>query len=141
MNRSHLEFLASPSWAHMLESDLLPWVDAAGELGDDALEIGPGPGLTTDLLRDRIANLTAIEIDPALAEPLQKRLEGTNVEVICGDATVSGLASDRFSAVTSFSVLHHMPSPADPDAGLIDTRIDMGEYQFRFVARKPPAST
>jgi hypothetical protein len=29
-------------------------------LGDDPLEIGPGPGLTTDLLRVRLPQLTSI---------------------------------------------------------------------------------
>ncbi len=170
----------------MLETDLLPWIEAAGELGDDVLEIGPGPGLTTDLLRTRAARVTAIEIDPALAGPLERRLEGTNVDVVCGDASESGLDSDRFSAATSFSMLHHIPlaadqdklfaeigrvlqpdgiyigtdsldteairvghqddifTPVDPDtlahrlrrAGLTMTRIDRGEYQFRFVARE-----
>ena len=99
----------------MLETDLLPWIEEAGDLGDDVLEVGPGPGLTTDLLRFRVARVTAIEIDPALASPLTERLEGTNVQVICGDAADSNLDSERFSAATSFSVLHHIPSPAEQD--------------------------
>jgi SAM-dependent methyltransferase len=115
VNESHLQFLASPEWAEMLEADLLPWVEAAGDLGDDVLEIGPGPGLTTELLRRRVPRLTAVEIDPSLAAPLEARLAGTNVEVMCVDATASGLPSDRFSAVTCFSMLHHMPSPGDQD--------------------------
>ena len=76
MNQSHIDFLSSPQWQQMLEDDLLPWLDAAGDLGDDVLEIGPGPGLTTDLLRTRVTRLTAVEIDPMLAAPLQQRLEG-----------------------------------------------------------------
>ena len=110
MNKGHLEFLASPDWARMLETDLLPWVEAAGDLGDDVLEIGPGPGLTTDLLRQRVGRLTAVEVDPTLAGPLEERLAGTNVEVVCADATAAGLDADRFSAATCFSMLHHMPS-------------------------------
>ena len=116
MNQSHIDFLSSPQWTQMLEEDLLPWLDAAGDLGDDVLEIGPGPGLTTDLLRTRIARLTAVEIDPALAGPLKARLDGTNVEVIEGDAATCRFDSNRFSAVTCFSVLHHMPSSAHQDA-------------------------
>ncbi len=115
MNQSHIDFLSSPQWTQMLEEDLLPWLDAAGDLGDDVLEIGPGPGLTTDLLRTRIAHLTVVEIDPALAGPLKMRLDGTNVDVIEGDAATCGFDSNRFSAVTCFSVLHHMPSPAHQD--------------------------
>jgi SAM-dependent methyltransferase len=34
---------------------------------------------------------------------------------MCADATASGLESDRFSAATCFSVLHHMPSGEHQD--------------------------
>jgi SAM-dependent methyltransferase len=111
MNKAHLQFLASPQWAEMLETDLLPWLVGAADLGDDVLELGPGPGLTTDLLRRRTSKLTAIEADAELAATLAARLSGTNIQVTHGDATCSGLASNRFSAVTCFSMLHHMPSP------------------------------
>lgn len=115
MNETHLQFLSSPDWARMLENDLLPWVEAAGDLGDDVLEIGPGPGLTTDLLRHRVRSLTAIEVDPALGGPLKERLAGTNVEVIVADATEAELPDNRFSAAACFSVLHHMPSADHQD--------------------------
>jgi ribosomal RNA adenine dimethylase len=39
-------------------------------LGGHVLELGPGPGVTTDLLRQRTARLTAVEIDPRLAASL-----------------------------------------------------------------------
>jgi len=111
MNDGHLQFLASPEWARMLETDVLPWLTSVADLGDDVLEVGPGPGLTTDLLRQRTARVTAVEVDADLAAALAARLSGTNVEVVHADATDSGLASDRFSAATCFSALHHMPSP------------------------------
>lgn len=110
MNKAHLEFLASPDWARMLENDLLPWLSTVADLGDDVLEVGPGPGLTTDLLRARAPRVTAVEVDHALASSLAERLAGTNVTVIEGDATESGLDADRFSAATCFSMLHHVPS-------------------------------
>ena len=115
MNKTHLEFLASPDWARMLETDLLPWLDGVAGLGDDVLEVGPGPGLTTDLLRTRTARVTAVEVDDALAGALAQRLAGTNVEVILGDGTDTGLPAGRFSAATSFSMLHHMPTPEQQD--------------------------
>jgi SAM-dependent methyltransferase len=99
----------------MLATELWPWVDTVGDLGDDVLEIGPGPGLTTDLLRQRARRVTALEIDPSLGRALQERMAGTNVEVIVADATSAGLPGDRFSAAASFSVLHHMPSAEDQD--------------------------
>jgi protein-L-isoaspartate O-methyltransferase len=74
MNEGHLQFLSSPEWAQMLESDLLPWVLTIGDLGDDVLEVGPGPGLTTDLLRQRATSVTAVEFDADLARQLEERL-------------------------------------------------------------------
>jgi SAM-dependent methyltransferase len=87
----------------------------AGDLGDEVLEIGPGPGVTTDLLRRRVDQLTAVEVDPLLGRALQERLAGTNVHVIVGDATQTGLSTGRFSAAACFSVLHHMPSSEHQD--------------------------
>jgi SAM-dependent methyltransferase len=115
VNQTHLEFLASPQWNEMLKSELLPWIEAAGDLGDHLLEIGPGPGLTTDLLRERVAKVTAVEIDPSLGEPLQRRLAGTNVEVIVADATEADLPASSFSSAACFSILHHMPTAQHQD--------------------------
>ncbi len=115
VNKAHLEHLSSPEWARTLETELLPWVDAAGDLGDDVLEIGPGPGLTTDLLRQRVPRLTAVEVDPSLGHALRERLAGTNVDVIVADATEAGLPAERYTAAACFSVLHHMPSAKHQD--------------------------
>jgi SAM-dependent methyltransferase len=110
MNQEHLDVLSSPRWTEMLKSDMLPWLEATAELGDDLLEIGPGPGLTTDLLRLRVARMTAVEIDPTLAAPLSKRMAGTNVTVLEADASHLDFDDDSFSAVACFAVLHHVPS-------------------------------
>ena len=116
MNAIHLQLCASPEWSQYVRDDLLPWALSEWELGDDVLELGPGPGLSTDVLREHIAQLTALEVDEALAVPLRDRLQGTNVTVLHGDATKSGLPSARFSAVTCFTMLHHVPSPELQDA-------------------------
>jgi SAM-dependent methyltransferase len=115
MNESHLRSLASPQRAQMLENDVFPWIDAVADLGDDVLEIGPGPGLTTDLLRQRAARVTAVEVDPALAGALSERLAGTNVTVISGNASETGLQGGRFSAAACFAALHHVPTPDEQD--------------------------
>ncbi len=110
MNNSHLRNLSSPERARWLRAELLPWLEETPRLGEDVLEIGPGPGLTTDLLRVNAALVTALESDPALAKALATRLAGTNVTVLEGDAVRSELPTDRFSAVCCFSMFHHVPT-------------------------------
>ncbi len=109
MNLFHRWFCNSKGWADSMQQ-YLPRMLEHADLGDDLLEIGPGPGVTTDILRTRVAHVTAVEIDHKLAEKLQRRLEGTNVTVIEGDATAMELPSDRFSGAVSFTMLHHVPS-------------------------------
>jgi len=110
MNRLHRWYCRSDAWAATVR-DQLPQVLRGAELGDEVLEVGPGPGLTTDLLRARVPRVTAIEIDPLLADDLRQRTLGQGVEVVTGDATAMPFESARFSAVVSFTMLHHVPSP------------------------------
>jgi SAM-dependent methyltransferase len=116
MNDLHLQLLATPEWAEYVEHELLPWALNGRDLGDDVLEVGPGPGLTTDVLCRHVARLTAVELDENLASALTDRLHGSNVTVEHADATDSGLAADRFSAATCFTMLHHVPSVEHQDA-------------------------
>jgi SAM-dependent methyltransferase len=110
MNEEHLRICSSPQWAEYVEQDLLPWALARSELGDDVLEIGPGPGLTTNVIRQHVASLTAVEIDPTLAAALTHRFDGTNVTVVCADGAELPFSNDRFSGAAMFTMLHHVPS-------------------------------
>ena len=110
LNRFHNWYCRSSLWRRTLYGSVLPWALDGASLGDDVLEIGPGPGLTSDLLMRRVSKLTAIEFDPLLAQHLRRRLAGTNVVVVTGDATDMRFAPDQFSAVVSFTMLHHVPS-------------------------------
>lgn len=107
VNENHLRMLASPRWAEILRTQVLPWLESLGDLGDDVLEIGPGPGLTTDLLLTLTTRITAVEVDAGLAGQLARRLAGSNVEVINASAEAAVLPADRFSAAACFAVLHH----------------------------------
>ena len=100
----------------MLQRDLLPWLQASGDLGEDLLEIGPGPGLTTDLLRTLAPAVTVLELDESLVTHLSARLAGTPIEVVHADASRTPFANNRFSAVACFHMLHHVPSRAQQDA-------------------------
>lgn len=107
-----MDLLRSAGWHELLRDFIVPFaLEGVGfdGLGDDVLEIGPGPGSTTDLLRDHVAKLTALELDSHLASDLRVRLGGT-VNVVEGDATDMAFESSRFSAVVSFTMLHHVPT-------------------------------
>ena len=110
MNQLHEWLCRSAYWRKTI-AQRVPWALSTTELGDEVLELGPGPGLATDLLRRHVKRLTAIEIDPASAALLECRLRGGNVRVIAADATALPLPDAQFSAVVSFTMLHHVPSP------------------------------
>jgi SAM-dependent methyltransferase len=86
MNRNHRELCASDGWGEYIRDDLLPWVTGDRFLGGSVLEIGPGPGRSTDLLRMQTRRLTAVESDARAARSLERRLAGTNVTVVRADA-------------------------------------------------------
>jgi SAM-dependent methyltransferase len=109
MNLAHRRICSSERWAKSVEDDLLPWVLADVDLGDNTLEIGPGYGAILRLLVDKTPRLTSVEIDTPMAERLQK-LYGDRARIINGDATDTGLPSGEFSSVVSFTMLHHVPT-------------------------------
>lgn len=115
MNRLHRWFCRSSRWRKKLETEILPWSLNGVELGDDVLEIGPGPGLTTDWLRPQCGGLTCLEVDRDLASSLEQRTAATGVRVHCGDATAMPYRDGSFSTVILFTVLHHVPSAALQD--------------------------
>jgi SAM-dependent methyltransferase len=109
MNLCHRLVCNSDRWAKEVEGRLLPWVLADVELGDNALEIGPGYGAFLRVLVDKTPKLTAVEIDTPMAQRLQ-RLYGERARIINGDGTDTGLPADEFSSVVSFTMLHHVPT-------------------------------
>jgi SAM-dependent methyltransferase len=110
MNRLHQWLCRSDRWRSAV-AERLPWAIGNTDLGPNVLEIGPGPGLTTDLLRTSVPRLTALEIDATLASSLRSRLKGSNIKVVEGDATKMPFADSDFSGAVSFTMLHHVPSP------------------------------
>lgn len=122
MNGFHRWYCRSAHWRRTVENRLLPWALDGVDLGDDLLEMGPGPGLTTDVLRTRVARMTAVEIDRELAGALTRRCRGTNVRVLHGDATSIPVAEASASAVVCFTMLHHVPSAARQDALMREAR-------------------
>lgn len=110
MNIVHRWYCNSDGWARTLQEQMLPNALKGIDLGDNLLEVGPGPGKATDWLRTRTAHLTSIEIDPKLADALKARMQHTNVTVVEGDASAMPFPDASFSSVVCFTMLHHVPS-------------------------------
>jgi ubiquinone/menaquinone biosynthesis C-methylase UbiE len=109
MNCLHRWLCRSERW-HATLQQRVPWVLNATDLGLNVLELGPGPGATTDLLRMSLNRLTALEIDAKLAHALKSRLEGSDVRIVEGDAADMPFADSEFSGAVALTMLHHVPS-------------------------------
>lgn len=120
MNRIHHWYCRSGPWKRRVEQELIPWALGDATLQGPALEIGPGPGVTTNYLRMRVSSLTALENDPGLAKKLAARFQNTNVQVIEGDATAMPFEAGAFRTVFSFTMLHHVPSSSLQDRVLAE---------------------
>jgi 16S rRNA (adenine1518-N6/adenine1519-N6)-dimethyltransferase len=67
---------------------------AALERSDVVLEVGPGLGVLTGFLGERVRAVHAVEVDRSLEEPLRRRLAASdNVQLHFGDALALDLAA------------------------------------------------
>ena len=112
MNSNHARLCPSPEWAEHIQNEILPEVTRGIELGQDMLEIGPGPGAATEWLRQRVRDLTVVELDEEAAAKLTERYAGTNVHVVIGSAAELTYPDESFDSVGTFTMLHHIPTLA-----------------------------
>jgi ubiquinone/menaquinone biosynthesis C-methylase UbiE len=110
MNRFHRWYCGTGHWRHSLQDDTIPWVIGDLDLGSRVLEIGPGPGLATEVLAASVDDLVAVELDERLANKLRTKMSGSKVRVVNADASRMSFDDDEFSAVVCFTMLHHVPS-------------------------------
>lgn len=110
MNLAHQWLCKSGMWRKHVHTRIIPWALEGLKLGTNILEVGPGPGITTDALRKLIPDLTCIEIDARYASSLSHRMAGDRFRMICADATALPLPDGKFDAVLCFTMLHHVPS-------------------------------
>jgi ubiquinone/menaquinone biosynthesis C-methylase UbiE len=115
MNENHANLCPSPEWAAWLQGDILPVLAAQADLGDEMLEVGPGPGAATSWLQDKVKRLVALEADEQAATALAAKYAGTNVEVLTGDATAMSFPDESFDSAGCFTMLHHVPTAAAQD--------------------------
>ena len=80
----------------LVDENILGVIGRLAELGpaDVVLEIGPGLGVLTTFLADRVARVHAVELDRGLEPHLRERLAGRgNVDLVFGDALRLDLAA------------------------------------------------
>jgi ubiquinone/menaquinone biosynthesis C-methylase UbiE len=115
MNENHARLCPSPEWAAHIQQEILPSLTQHADLGEDMLEIGPGPGAATEWLRHQVRRLTVVEVDGGAARKLADRYAGSNVRVVMGSAAELGYPDGSFDSVGSFTMLHHVPTLALQD--------------------------
>jgi 16S rRNA (adenine1518-N6/adenine1519-N6)-dimethyltransferase len=79
----------------LVDENILGVIGRLAELDEEdvVLEIGPGLGVLTTYLADRVAQVYAVELDASLGPQLTERLAGRpNVELLFGDALRLDLA-------------------------------------------------
>jgi ubiquinone/menaquinone biosynthesis C-methylase UbiE len=113
MNENHAKLMPSPEWAAHMHDEVLPVATHGVTLGDEVLELGPGPGAVTDWLQQRVKRVVAVEYETDAAELLRARFPA--VEVITGDASALDFPDASFDTVVSCTMLHHVPTRALQD--------------------------
>jgi 16S rRNA (adenine1518-N6/adenine1519-N6)-dimethyltransferase len=81
----------------LVDENILGVIGRLAELDDDdvVLEVGPGLGVLTTYLADRVSQVYAVEVDVSLGPRLVDRLAGRpNVELRFGDALQLDLAAE-----------------------------------------------
>jgi ubiquinone/menaquinone biosynthesis C-methylase UbiE len=112
------EWSASAEWKAALVAEVLePNVPEGGT----TLEIGPGAGRWSEVLRDRAAKLIVVDVADRALELTRQRLgdEG-DVEYVCSTgSTLPGVPDGSVDAVWSFDVFVHI-APTDVDGYLAE---------------------
>jgi 16S rRNA (adenine1518-N6/adenine1519-N6)-dimethyltransferase len=105
------------------DPNILGVIGRLAELAPDdvVLEIGPGEGVLTRYLAERVARVHAVEIDRAL-EPALREL-GENVDVVFGDALQVELPQDATKLVANLPYNVATPVVVESLDGLPNTRL------------------
>jgi 16S rRNA (adenine1518-N6/adenine1519-N6)-dimethyltransferase len=123
----------------LVDRNILEVIGRLADLGPDdvVLEIGPGEGILTRYLAERVRHVHAVEIDRAL-EPSLTGL-GENVDVVFGDALRLELPQDATKLVANLPYNVATPLVVESLDGLPDVRLwcvmVQREVADRFFAR------
>jgi 2-polyprenyl-3-methyl-5-hydroxy-6-metoxy-1,4-benzoquinol methylase len=85
---------------------------AGGDLaGQHVLEVGCGRGVGSEVILDRLGaqQVTAFDLDEAMIELAQRRLQGRPVALSVGDVCAIEQPSSSIDTVVDFGIIHHVP--------------------------------
>jgi 16S rRNA (adenine1518-N6/adenine1519-N6)-dimethyltransferase len=107
----------------LVDRNILEVIGRLAELGpeDVVLEIGPGQGVLTRHLAERVGRVRAIEIDPALEPALNELPE--NVDLVFGDALRIELPQDATKLVANLPYNVATPLVVESLDGLPNVRL------------------
>jgi SAM-dependent methyltransferase len=112
MSRFESAFCRGAGWRAFSSRIVLPWVLQGERLGGDLLEIGGGSGAMAARLLATLpgVRMTVIDYDEAMVNVSRARLAAfaDRVTVRQADATELPFPDNRFDAVLSFIMLHHV---------------------------------
>ncbi len=112
MSRFECAFCRGAGWRAFAGRIVLPWALQGERLGGDVLEIGGGGGaMAARLLATRPGlQITVTDYDEAMVTAARARLatSADRASVRQADATQLPFPDDRFDAVLSFIMLHHV---------------------------------
>jgi ubiquinone/menaquinone biosynthesis C-methylase UbiE len=104
------EWSASPEWKAALVAEVLePYMPEGGTI----LEIGPGAGRWSEVLRNRAAKLIVVDVAERALELTRERLgaDGDVTYVRSSGSTLPGVPDSSVDAVWSFDVFVHIAPP------------------------------
>jgi SAM-dependent methyltransferase len=112
MSRFESAFCRGAGWRAFASRIVLPWALQGEQLSGDVLEIGGGSGaMAARLLATRPGvRMTVTDYDEAMVAAARARLApfADRAQVRQADATDLPFPDDRFDAVLSFIMLHHV---------------------------------
>lgn len=100
-------------WNHNIHYQPL-LLDAVPAKAKTALEVGTGDGMLSRRLRQRVPDVTAIDIDEPMVTLASNHPDAAGITYVHGDFLTCRLDHDAFDFVGSIATLHHM----DPRAAL-----------------------
>ena len=117
MNENHTQLCPSPEWAAYIQDEVLPALTAIASLGEELLELGPGPGAATEWLRHRVRRLDRRGVGRSGRRPagpaVRRDQRRGRARRRHRPAVPLGRRSTRSAC---FTMLHHVATPSSSSA-------------------------